>query len=101
MIFQTLLFGLTIVAYRKRVQSKSLRRTILYVFIRDGAWAYCAMLGESVTYQSEAAIEVMRRIAVQILNLSLNILEHQFPAFIDIDASVPDAPIAPSVAGVA
>lgn len=46
--FQTIIFGLTIVRWLTHLMvTKQLgKRSIMYVFMRDGGWAYGVMLGE-------------------------------------------------------
>ena len=46
LIFETLLFGLTLAALPERIKSGYARRSIVDIVVRDGAWAFALIFGK-------------------------------------------------------
>lgn len=47
MLFETLMFALTIMAFIDKIKRQFVRHSIVDVFVRDGMWAFSIIFGES------------------------------------------------------
>lgn len=45
LVFETLLFALTLVAFVKRIKEVYKKQSIIFVFFRDGTWAFALIFG--------------------------------------------------------
>ena len=49
-MFETYLFALTLIAFFHRLVVEAKRNSILFVFVRDGTWAYAVIFGACHNY---------------------------------------------------
>lgn len=53
-MFETFLFLLTLVKLFQRVHEMRGEQTALYVFVRDGTWAFVVLFGENTPQKAHA-----------------------------------------------
>ena len=74
-MFETYLFVLTLIAFFHRLAVEAQRVSILFVFVRDGTWAYAVIFGACHNYVTLSYVLIVSHSVSLLLNTLMYKLE--------------------------